>query len=145
MCAQHFTFVSFGVGRVGGVETAALSADVIVRSNAPLRILAWPPLEKIERYDMSTKFILEDVVVIDNNFSADSRDKDGLRVVTYEARRAIKLHLAIDHIVHIEVVKDSKQGESRSIVSLTSDQRYITRRSAQEVCAAIEKAGVVSI
>jgi hypothetical protein len=93
---------------------------------------------------MSTKFILEDVVVIDNNFSADSRDKDGLRVVTYEARRAIKLHLAIDHIVHIEVVKDSKQGESRSIVSLTSDQRYITRRSAQEVCAAIEKAGVVS-
>ena len=35
---------------------------------------------------------------MENDFSADSRDKEGVRVVTYEARRGIKLHLAIDHI-----------------------------------------------
>lgn len=89
---------------------------------------------------MSAKFILEDVAVVENDFSADSRDKDGLRVVMYESRRSIKLYLAIDHILHIEVVKDTKAGEPRSIVSLTSGQRYITKRSAQDVCAAIEKA-----
>lgn len=93
---------------------------------------------------MTTKFILEDVAVVENDFSADSRDKDGLRVVTFEARRAIKLHLAIDHILHIEVVKDSKAGEPRAIVSLTNGQRYVTKRSAQDVCAAIEKAGAAA-
>jgi hypothetical protein len=92
---------------------------------------------------MATKFILEDVTIVENDFSVDSRDKDGFRVVMYEARRAIKLHLAIDHILHIEVVRDTKQGEGRSIVSLTSGQRYITRRSAQDVCAAVEKAFAV--
>ena len=88
---------------------------------------------------MSSRFILEDVATVENNFSADSRDKDGLRVVTYEARRALKVHLAIDHIVQIEVVKDSKAGEERSIVTLTSGTRYVTRRGAQELCAAIQK------
>jgi len=89
---------------------------------------------------VTASFILEDVAIVENDFSADSRDKDGLRVVTYESRRGIKLHLAIDHIVHIEVVKDSKQGEGRSIVTLTSGHRYVTRRSAQDVCAAIAAA-----
>ena len=89
---------------------------------------------------MATEFILEDVALVENDFSADSRDKDGIRVVTYESRRGIKLHLAIDHIVHIEVVKDSKLAEGRSIVTLTSGHRYVTRRSAQDVCAAIATA-----
>lgn len=89
---------------------------------------------------MSGRYILEDVTSVDNNFSADSRDKDGIRVVTYEAKRALKLHLAIDHIVQIEVVRDSKAGEDRSIVTLTSGQRYVTRRGAQELCAEIAKA-----
>ena len=89
---------------------------------------------------MAGRYILEDVTVVDNNFSADSRDKDGLRVVTYEARRSIKLHLAIDHIVQIEVVRDSRAGDARSIVTLTSGQRYITQRGAQELCAEIAKA-----
>ena len=89
---------------------------------------------------MAGRYILEDVTSVDNNFSADSRDKDGLRVVTYEPRRSIKLHLAIDHIVQIEVVRDSKAGEERSIVMLTSGQRYITRRGAQDLCAEIAKA-----
>ena len=89
---------------------------------------------------MPGRYILEDVTSVDNNFSADSRDKDGVRVVTYEARRAHKLHLAIDHIVQIEVVRDSKAGDDRSIVTLTSGQRYVTRRGAQELCAEIAKA-----
>ena len=89
---------------------------------------------------MTTRFILEDVAIVENDFSADSRDKDGLRIVTYDPRRSIKLHLAIDHILQIEVVKDSKLGEGRSIVTLSSGHRFITRRSAQDLCAAIEKA-----
>ncbi|HUL95924.1 MAG TPA: hypothetical protein VLT89_07925 [Usitatibacter sp.] len=80
------------------------------------------------------------MAIVENDFSADSRDKEGMRVVTYEPRRSIKLHLAIDHIVQIEVVKDSKLGEGRSIVTLTSGHRYVTRRSAQDLCTAIAKA-----
>lgn len=91
------------------------------------------------------RFILEDVAIVENDFSADSRDKDGVRVVTYEARRAIKLHIAVDHIVQIEVVKDSRQGDARSIVTLTSGHRYVTRRGAQELCAAIEKAAAPTV
>jgi hypothetical protein len=91
---------------------------------------------------VSGRYILEDVTSVDNNFSADSRDKDGLRVVTYEARKSIKLHLAIDHIVQIEVVRDSKAGEDRSLVTLTSGQRYVTRRGAQDLCAEIKRAGM---
>ncbi|HUP29488.1 MAG TPA: hypothetical protein VM122_04890 [Usitatibacter sp.] len=91
---------------------------------------------------MTKRYILEEVAVVENDFSADSRDKDGLRVVTYESRRSIKLHLAIDHIVQIEEVRDSKgEGVGRSIVTLTSGHRYVTRRSAAELCASIEKAG----
>ena len=90
---------------------------------------------------MATNYILEDVTVVENDFSADSRNKDGLRIVTYDSRRCLKLHLAIDHIVQIEVVKDNKCDDERSIVTLTSGHRYITKRSAQELCAAIEKAG----
>jgi len=86
------------------------------------------------------RYILEDVTSVDNNFSADSRDKDGVRVVTFEARRALKLYLAIDHIVQIEMVRDSKAGDERSIVTLTSGQRYVTRRGAQDLCAEIAKA-----
>lgn len=89
---------------------------------------------------MAPKYILEDVALVENDFSADSRDKDGLRVVSYDARRSIKLHLAVDHIVQIEVVKDAKLGEGRSIVTLSSGHRYVTRRSAQDLCSTIEKA-----
>ncbi|APV51930.1 hypothetical protein BWI17_20995 [Betaproteobacteria bacterium GR16-43] len=89
---------------------------------------------------MTTKFILEEVAIVENDFSADSRDKEGLRVVTYESRRSIQLHLSIDHIVQIEAVKDSKQGDLRSILTLSSGHRYVTKRSATDVCAAITKA-----
>ena len=89
---------------------------------------------------MATKYILEHAAMVENEFSADSRDKEGFRVVTYDARKAIHLYLAIDHIVQIEVVKDSKAGEDRSIVTLSSGVRYVTRRGAGELCAAIEGA-----
>ena len=89
---------------------------------------------------MATKYILEDVAIVENDFSADSRDKAGVRIVSYDSRRSIKLHLAIDHIVQIEVVKDAKLDDGRSIVTLSSGHRYVTRRSAQELCAAIDKA-----
>ena len=89
---------------------------------------------------MATNYILEDVAIVENDFSADSRDKEGLRVVSFDSRRSIKLHLAIDHIVQIEVVKDSKLDEGRSIVTLTTGHSYVTRRSASDLCAAIAKA-----
>ena len=89
---------------------------------------------------MTAKYILEDVSLVENDFSADSRNKDGLRVVSYDSRRSIKLHLSIDHIVQIEVVKDAKIDEGRSIVTLSSGQRYVTKRSAQDLCDSIEKA-----
>ena len=97
------------------------------------------PLPNRKGANMTTRFILEDVAIVENDFSADSRDKDGMRVVTYEKRRGIQLHLAIDHIVQIEAVMDSKAGEGRSIVTLSSGHRYVTRRSARELCEAIAK------
>lgn len=93
---------------------------------------------------MSSKYVLEEVAIVENDFSTDSRDKEGVRVVSYDARRAIKLLLAIDHIVQIEVVKDSKLDEGRSIVTLTTGHRYVTKRSAKELCAAIDKAGAAA-
>ena len=90
---------------------------------------------------MSARYILEDVTLVENDFSADSRGKDGLRVVTYDSRRSIKLHLAIDHIVQIEVVNDSRGDNiGRSIVTLSSGHRFVTKRSADDLCAAIEAA-----
>jgi hypothetical protein len=93
---------------------------------------------------MASKYILEDVTIVENDFSTDSRDKEGVRIVTFDSRRSIKLHLAIDHIVQIEMVKDAKLDDGRAIVTLTSGHRYVTRRSAQELCTAIEKAGAAA-
>ena len=89
---------------------------------------------------MTSRYILEDVSLVENNFSADSRNKDGVRIVSYETRRSIKVHLAIEHIVEIEVVKDAKGDEDRSIVTLMNGHRYITKRSARELCTAIDEA-----
>ena len=93
---------------------------------------------------MGTKFILEEVAIVENEFSADSRDKEGFRVVTYDTRRGIRLHLAVDHIIQIEVVRDSKLQEGRAIVTMTGGLRYVTRRSAQDICATIAKANAAA-
>ena len=89
---------------------------------------------------MSSKFILEEVTIVENDFSADSRDKGGKRVVMYEKDRSLQLHLAISHILQIESVVDTKAGEPRAVLTMSSGLRYVTRRSAGEVCAAIDKA-----
>lgn len=86
-------------------------------------------------------FIIEDVLVIENNFSADSRDKEGVRIVSFDAKRTLALHIAVAHIVHIEAVTDAKSGDARGIVFLSSGQRFITRRSADDLYDAIKKAG----
>ena len=88
---------------------------------------------------MAAKYILEDVTLVENDFSADSRNKDGVRIVSYDTRRSLRLHLSIEHIVQIEVVQDVK-AEDRAIVTLSTGQRYVTRRSAEALCAAIEEA-----
>jgi uncharacterized protein YlzI (FlbEa/FlbD family) len=93
---------------------------------------------------MSTGYIFEDVAIVENNFSADSRDKDGVRIVLYEEKKAIKLHLAVAHIVQIEAVKDSKSNEARAIITLTSGNRYVTKRGAQQLCDQIAKLGASS-
>ena len=87
---------------------------------------------------MATKYILEDVALVENEFSADSRNKEGVRVVSFDSRRSIRLHLAVDHIVQIEVVSDAKLDEPRAIVTMSSGQRYVTRRGAEALRAAIE-------
>ena len=94
---------------------------------------------------MAAAFILEDVAMVENAFSADSRDKAGGRVVTYDSTRSLMLHIAVSHIVQIEVVNDSKLAVPRSIVTLSSGQRYVTRNSAKDVCAAIAKATAASL
>ena len=93
---------------------------------------------------MSAKFILEEVAIVENDFSADSRDKDGKRVVMYESRRSIQLHLAISHILQIESVSDVKAGEGRAILTMSSGLRYVTRRNAQDICASIAKANAAA-
>ena len=92
---------------------------------------------------MTTRYVLEDVSIVDNDFSADSRDKSGVRIVSFDPKRSIKLHLAIDHIVQIVAVKDAQLEEFRSIVTMTSGHRYIARRGAEELCAAIDQASTV--
>lgn len=93
---------------------------------------------------MPTGYIIEDVAIVENDFSADSRDKDGVRIVSYEPKKAIKLHLAVAHIVQIEAVKDSKSDEARAIITLTSGHRYVTKRGAQQLCDQIAKLGASS-
>ncbi len=88
---------------------------------------------------MSHASICETVNVIDNNFSADSRDKDGRRVVMFDSRRTIQVHLFPAHIIQIEAVVDSKDAVARGVVSMSSGLRYITERGAAVVCGDIAK------
>jgi hypothetical protein len=82
---------------------------------------------------------LETVNIIENNFSADSRDRDGRRVVSFEKKRAIHLHLFHAHIVQMEAVVDAKDAVERSVIMMTSGERFITARGAAEIAADIAK------
>jgi hypothetical protein len=88
---------------------------------------------------MASLSICESVNVIDNNFSADSRDKDGHRVVTFDKRRAISLHFLCAHIVQIEAVADSKDAIMRGIIMMSSGMRYISERGAATICEELAK------
>jgi hypothetical protein len=89
---------------------------------------------------MGSAYISEQVNTVENEFSADSRDKDGKRVVTYETRQAIHLHIASAHIVQIEEVVDRKEGKERSILTLSNGKRLVTARGAAEICRELAKA-----
>src|SRR6266481_3203366 len=81
-------------------------AHVTLR-NGPLRTA---PLEGSA---MAHAYTCEIVNVVDNKFAADSRDKDGKRVVMFDSLRTIEVYLFPSHIIQIEAVKDSKDGTDR--------------------------------
>lgn len=88
---------------------------------------------------MANAFICETVNVVDNKFSADSRDKNGKRVVMFDAVRTIQVYLFPAHIIQIEAVVDSKDGVERGIISMSSGLRYITARAASAICGDMGK------
>lgn len=88
---------------------------------------------------MANTYICETVNPVDNNFAADSRNKDGTRVVMFDARQSLKVYLSPAHIVQIEAVVDSKDATERSVISMTSGIRYIGARGAAIICSEIGK------
>lgn len=83
---------------------------------------------------MPNGYVCESVNPVDNKFAADSRDKDGARVVMFDKLRALTVYFFPAHIVQIEAVKDTKDGGERGIITLSSGARYITSRAASETC-----------
>ena len=88
---------------------------------------------------MANPYILETVNVVDNAFTADSRNKEGKRVVTFDAQRTIQLYLFPAHIIQIEAVLDSIGGVERSVILMSSGLRYITARGASAICGEMGK------
>ena len=80
-------------------------------------------------------YVCEAVNPVENDFSADSRDKDGVRVVSFDSRRALTVYIFSIHIVQIEAVKDAKTAEDRALITLSSGLRYVSKRAASETCA----------
>ena len=88
---------------------------------------------------VANAYTCEIVNVVDNKFAADSRDKDGKRVVMFDSLRTIEVYLFPAHIIQIESVKDTKDGTARGIISMSSGLRYITERSAALICSDMAK------
>ncbi len=88
---------------------------------------------------MANAFTREIVNIVDNKFAADSRDKNGKRVVMFDAERTIEVYLYPAHIIQIEAVVDTKDGTERGIISMSSGLRYITARSAALICSDMSK------
>ena len=88
---------------------------------------------------MANPYICETVNVVENNFSADSRNKDGKRVVTFDTKRTLQLFLFTPHILQIEAVVDSFDATERGVISMSSGQRYITSRGAGAICSDMAK------
>jgi hypothetical protein len=90
---------------------------------------------------MGNAYICETVNIVDNNFSADSRDKDGTRVVMFDSRRTLKLYLSPAHILQVEAVVDTKDATERGVITMSSGIRYITSRAAALICGDMAKLG----
>ena len=88
---------------------------------------------------MSNAFICETVNIVDNNFSADSRDKDGKRVVMFDHKRTQQLYLSLAHIVQIESCVDTKDASERGVITMISGIRYISARAASVICGDVSK------
>ncbi len=88
---------------------------------------------------MANAYICENVNMVENEFSADSRDKDGRRVVVFDAKQALKIYLAKAHIIQIEEVVDRKDAVERSVISMSSGKRFVAARSAAVICNEISK------
>ncbi|HEX4859255.1 MAG TPA: hypothetical protein VFV17_09560 [Usitatibacteraceae bacterium] len=88
---------------------------------------------------MAGIYICESVNIVDNNFTADSRNKDGKRVVMFDARRALELYLFTSHILQIEAVVDSSNAAERGVMTMSSGIRYITARGAAAICGDLAK------
>jgi hypothetical protein len=88
---------------------------------------------------MANSYVCETVNVVDNNFSADSRDKNGRRVVMFDEKRTMEVFLFPPHILQIEAVVDSDGGVDRGVISMSSGLRYITARGAAVICRDIAK------
>ncbi len=88
---------------------------------------------------MADPYICELVNIVDNNFSADSRNKDGKRVVSYDARRSQELYLFTAHILQIEAAVDATTAVDRGVITMSSGLRYISARGAKQICSDMAK------
>ena len=88
---------------------------------------------------MAYPCICEIVNIVDNNFSADSRNKDGQRVVMFDAKRTQQLYIFPAHILQIEAVVDSADATERGVISMSSGLRYLTARGAKAICSDLAK------
>jgi len=64
-------------------------------------------------------------------------DEQGHRIAASDSFVRREGDKAVSRVVTYQI----KLDDGRSIVTLSSGNRYVTKRSAQELCAAIEKAG----
>ena len=83
---------------------------------------------------MATPYVCELVNIVDNNFTADSRNKEGKRVVSYDAKRSLELYLFTSHILQIEAAVDAATAVDRGVITMSSGLRYISARGAKLNC-----------
>jgi hypothetical protein len=88
---------------------------------------------------MANPYICESVNIVDNNFSADSRNKAGKRVVSFDNTRSLQLYLFTSHVLQIEAVVDSLDAAERGVITMSSGLRYITSRGAGVICTEMAK------
>ena len=88
---------------------------------------------------MANPFICESVNIVDNNFTADSRNKEGKRVVSFDSTRALQLYLFTSHILQIEAVIDTAGAADRGVITMSSGVRYISSRGAGAISTDMAK------